>query len=66
MIDSIASRRLNPLIATAIRIMSSRPSRRIGRTYYNEPVLFEMVRRGLARWETPLQLAIVAAWRKEV
>lgn len=47
------------LIATALRVMNRRASRRISRTWTNEPVLFALVAHGLARWESPQQLAVV-------
>lgn len=50
---------MNRLIALALKVARRRESHRISRTYLNEPVLFALVARKLAHWETPQQLAIV-------
>jgi hypothetical protein len=46
---------MNKLIEIALRVARNRESRRICRTYANEPVLFELVSRGLAVWNNSWQ-----------
>ena len=43
---------MNYSIETALRVARSRASRCISRTWANEPVLYELVKRGLAKWNS--------------
>ena len=62
---------MNYNINAALSVASHRPSRRISRTYANEPVLFELVARGFAVWNGRLKGSVtvnegtVRAWRRE-
>ena len=62
---------MNYNINAALAVASRRPSRRISRTYANEPVLFALVERGFAVWNGPLKGSVtvnegtVRCWRRE-
>lgn len=52
---------MDRLIEIALRVARARPSRRICRTYANEPILFALVERGLARWANAWQGSVIVA-----
>jgi DNA-binding transcriptional regulator YiaG len=62
---------MNYNINSALAVAASRDNRRISRTYANEPILFALVERGLAVWNSQFKGSVtvtkeaVAAWERE-